>query len=31
MDSKMKAKFDKYKGDVEKMNMLLFVAAVLDP
>ncbi|XP_010677727.1 zinc finger BED domain-containing protein RICESLEEPER 2-like [Beta vulgaris subsp. vulgaris] len=29
--SKMKEKYDKYWGDVEKMNMLIFIAVVLDP
>lgn len=27
----MKAKYDKYWGDVEKMNMLILVAIVLNP
>ena len=27
----MKSKFDKYWGDPEKMNMLIFIANVLDP
>ncbi len=31
MAMKMKEKFDKYWGNVDKMNMLLFVAMVLDP
>ncbi|XP_060210588.1 zinc finger BED domain-containing protein RICESLEEPER 2-like [Lycium barbarum] len=31
MARKMKLKFDKYWGDFEDMNMLLFVAIVLDP
>lgn len=31
MASKMKEKHDKYWGNVEKMNMLLYVACVLDP
>lgn len=31
MAIKMREKFDKYWGDVEKMNKLLFVAMVLDP
>ncbi|VFQ63012.1 unnamed protein product [Cuscuta campestris] len=31
MSLKMLDKYDKYWGDVEKMNMLLYIAAVLDP
>ncbi|KAH0782042.1 hypothetical protein KY290_001640 [Solanum tuberosum] len=31
MAKKMKGKFDKYWGDFDDMNMLLFVAVVLDP
>lgn len=31
MAKKMKVKFDKYWGDFSDMNMLLFVAVVLDP
>ena len=31
MALEMKIKFDKYWGDVEKFNPLLFVAVVLDP
>ncbi|KAM3337023.1 hypothetical protein P3S68_032723 [Capsicum galapagoense] len=31
MTKKMKVKFDKYWGDFSDMNMLLFVAVVLDP
>ncbi|XP_019263737.1 PREDICTED: zinc finger BED domain-containing protein RICESLEEPER 2-like [Nicotiana attenuata] len=31
MDIKMKLKFDKYWGDFDNMNILLFVAVVLDP
>jgi hypothetical protein len=31
MANKMKVKYDKYWGDVEKINPLLFVATLLDP
>ncbi|KAL4366344.1 hypothetical protein GQ457_05G017800 [Hibiscus cannabinus] len=31
MAMKMKDKYDKYWGDIDKMNMLIFVACVLDP
>ena len=31
MAKRMKDKFDKYWRNVEKMNMLLYVASVLDP
>ena len=31
MASKMKIKYDKYCGNFEKINMLLFVIVVLDP
>jgi hypothetical protein len=31
MAEDMKAKYEKYWGDVQKMNMLIFVAVVLDP
>ncbi|KAI8549544.1 hypothetical protein RHMOL_Rhmol06G0032700 [Rhododendron molle] len=31
MARKMKKKFDKYWGKVEKMNMMMFIAIVLDP
>ncbi|CAL1412563.1 unnamed protein product [Linum trigynum] len=31
MATKMKQKYDKYWGDVDKMNKLLYIAAVLDP
>jgi hypothetical protein len=31
MTIKMKMKYDKYWGDLEKINPLLFVASVLDP
>ncbi|KAE8683985.1 hypothetical protein F3Y22_tig00111164pilonHSYRG00067 [Hibiscus syriacus] len=31
MAEKMKVKYDKYWGNVKNMNMLIFVAAVLDP
>uniref|UniRef100_A0A803MMI1 BED-type domain-containing protein n=1 Tax=Chenopodium quinoa TaxID=63459 RepID=A0A803MMI1_CHEQI len=31
MATKMKEKYDKYWGDPEKMNMLIFIAVVLDP
>ena len=31
MANRMKAKFDKYWGNVEKMNMLIYVASILDP
>ena len=31
MATKMKAKYDKYWGDPEKMNLLIFIAMVLDP
>ncbi|KAK5839264.1 hypothetical protein PVK06_008040 [Gossypium arboreum] len=31
MTIKMKAKYDKYRGDIDKMNLLMFVACVLDP
>ena len=31
MAIKMKEKFDKYWGDPEKMNNLIFIAAILDP
>lgn len=27
----MKAKFDKYLGNIDKMNMMLYVAVMLDP
>ena len=31
MAKKMKDKYDKYWGNIEKMNMLVYVVAVLDP
>ena len=31
MAKKMHEKYDKYWGSLEKMNMLLYVAVVLDP
>ncbi|KAG8493064.1 hypothetical protein CXB51_010386 [Gossypium anomalum] len=31
MAIKMKEKYDKYWGDIDKMNLLMFVACVLDP
>ena len=31
MAARMKVKFDKYWDNVEKMNMLLYIATVLDP
>ena len=31
MANRMRAKFDKYWGNVEKMNMLIYVASILDP
>ena len=31
MGINMKAKFDKYWGDIEKMNFLIFFANILDP
>nr|KJB25738.1 hypothetical protein B456_004G207100 [Gossypium raimondii] len=31
MAIKMKEKYDKYWGDIDKMNLLIFVACVLDP
>jgi hypothetical protein len=31
MANRMKVKYDKYWGDVEKINPLLFVASLLDP
>ncbi|KAL0329120.1 UNVERIFIED_CONTAM: Zinc finger BED domain-containing protein RICESLEEPER 2 [Sesamum radiatum] len=31
MARQMKAKFDKYWGNIEKMNMMLYVAVMLDP
>ena len=31
MTNRMKAKFDKYWENVEKMNMLIYVASILDP
>lgn len=31
MASAMKAKYDKYWGNVEKMNMFIYIAATLDP
>ncbi|XP_021293366.1 zinc finger BED domain-containing protein RICESLEEPER 1-like [Herrania umbratica] len=31
MTIKMKEKFDKYWGNVDKMNLVLFIAAILDP
>ncbi|KAK5835381.1 hypothetical protein PVK06_011069 [Gossypium arboreum] len=31
MAIKMKKKYDKYWGDIDKMNLLMFVACVLDP
>ena len=30
MANRMRAKFDKYWGNVEKMNMLIYVASILD-
>ena len=31
MRNNMKTKFDKYWGDPEKMNHLIFIANILDP
>lgn len=31
MAKRMKEKFDKYRGNFEKMNSLLYIASVLDP
>ena len=31
MATKMRAKYDKYWGDPEKMNVLIFIAMILDP
>ena len=31
MANQMRAKFDKYWENVEKMNMLIYVASILDP
>ncbi|OMO74048.1 putative Zinc finger, BED-type [Corchorus capsularis] len=31
MAAKMKAKYDKYWGQIDKMNMTIYVAAILDP
>ena len=31
MTTKMKDRFDKYWGNMEKMNMLLYIASILDP
>ncbi|OMO81497.1 hypothetical protein COLO4_23555 [Corchorus olitorius] len=31
MASRMKAKYDKYWGEIDKMNMIIYVAAILDP
>ncbi|CAL0314941.1 unnamed protein product [Lupinus luteus] len=31
MDIKMKAKYNKYRGDIKKINVMICIAAILDP